>query len=263
MALDLTSIRGVLLDMDGVLWRSTDVIPGAPEFIAFLRQRGIPYGLATNNSSRSVDDYVTRCANFGIPVEAEQIVTSAVVTADEMARQYPPGTPIYIIGGSGLITLLTSRGYIIDPDAAKVIVVGLDAAITYEKLTHGLRCLLRGADFIGTNGDATFPVADGLAPGAGSLIAALQTASGRTARLMGKPQPEMFSAALRRLGSAAENTLMIGDRLDTDILGAQQSGFRTALVLSGVSQRGDIGTITPDAVYDDLRTLHTDWAGTR
>lgn len=259
MPLELTAIRGVVLDMDGVLWRGTDVIPGAPEFVSFLRARHIPYELATNNSTKSVMDYVARCQSLGIAVDAGQIITSSVVTADELQRNHPAGTPIYVIGSIRLTELLTERGYVIDPLAAKVVVVGLDVNITYEKLTHALRRLLAGAEFIGTNGDVTIPQTDGLAPGSGSLIAALQTASGRIARLMGKPQPAMFQSALARLGCTPDGALMIGDRLDTDIFGAQSVGFKTALVLTGVSQRTDIGAVQPDAVYDDLFALCAAW----
>ncbi len=259
MALDLSTIRGVVLDMDGVLWRGQEVIPGAPEFISFLRARGIPYGLATNNSSKSVADYVTRCESLGIAVNPEGVITSGVVTADELARHYPAGTPIYVVGSPRLSELLTERGYLIDPQTAQVVVVGLDVNITYEKLTFALRRLLAGAEFIGTNGDVSIPQPDGLAPGAGSIIAALQVSSGRTARLMGKPQPTMFHSALERIGCEAHEALMIGDRLDTDIFGAQTVGFKTALVLTGVSQRADVGMVTPDAIYDDLFTLHAAW----
>ena len=132
-------------------------------------------------------------------------------------------------------------------------------------LTIGLRCLLNGADFIGTNADPTFPATDGLAPGAGSLIAALETASGRKARIMGKPAPAMFRAALARLGTDAAQTLMIGDRLDTDILGAQQAGLPAALVLTGVTTRAALDApgqlIQPDGVFDDLVALQTAWDG--
>lgn len=260
MPLTLKTVQGVVLDMDGVLWRGTETISGAPEFIEFLQARGIPFGLASNNSSKSITEYIERCRLAGINVSAEQIITSAVVTADELVCVYPAGTPIYVIGSSSLVELLTSQGYVINPKTAKVVVVGLDVNITYEKLTFALRCLLEGADFIGTNADASIPTSSGLAPGSGSLIAALQTASGRVARLMGKPQPTMFRSTVRRLGCTPEQTLMIGDRLDTDILGAQQAGLRTALVLTGVSQRSDIGTVMPDAVYDDLFALRAAWS---
>lgn len=258
-ALDLRTIRAVILDMDGVIWLDADILPGVPDFFVWLCERGIPYAMATNNSSKAVAEYRTRLNNLGIPIGDEHILTSGVVTADELARTYPPDTPIYVIGSDSLVRLLAERGYPVDPDQAQVVVVGLDVTLTYEKLLIAGQRILGGAEFIGTNGDLTLPVPSGLAPGNGSIIAALQAMTGRTARLMGKPEPAMFRAAINRLGVTPLQTLMIGDRLDTDILGAQQAGLRTALVLTGVSRAEEIGPITPDGVYSDLAVLHAAW----
>jgi 4-nitrophenyl phosphatase len=158
-----------------------------------------------------------------------------------------------------LIDLLTRNGYVIDPDNAKVVIVGLDVTLTYDKLKIAGKRLLTGADFIGTNGDLTLPTADGISPGNGSILAALQAMTGRVPRLMGKPEPAMFHSALKRLSSAPDRTLMIGDRLDTDILGAQQAGLRTALVLTGISRADEVGPIVPDGIYDSLATLCAAW----
>ncbi len=245
--------------MDGVVWRSTEILPGVPDFFLFLKARGIPYVLATNNSSKNIDEYVARVSSIGIPIDEEHIVTSGLVTADEMSRAYPAGTPIYVIGSDSLIALLTGCGYVIDPEKAQVVIVGLDVRFTYDKLRIAGRRILDGAEFIGTNGDKTLPMPDGISPGNGSIIAAIQTMTGRTPRLMGKPEPAMFQVALRHLNTQPEHTLMIGDRLDTDIEGAQQAGLRAALVLTGISQRGDINPIVPDVVFDDLAALYTAW----
>jgi len=264
-SLDFRQLRAVLLDMDGVLWRGSQIIPGAPEFIRFLHDRHIVVGLASNNSSRAPAEAAERCRRAGIEVDVEHIIWSGIVTADEMARTYPSGTPIYVVGSPTLIGILDERGYpmVADPKEVRVVIVGYDSSVNYQKLTIGLRCLLNGADFIGTNADPTFPATDGLAPGAGSLIAALETASGRKARIMGKPAAAMFRAALARLGTEAAHTLMIGDRLDTDILGAQQAGLPAALVLTGVTTRAELDapgqSIKPDGVFDDLIALQTAW----
>jgi 4-nitrophenyl phosphatase len=258
-ALDFQTIGGVVLDMDGVLWRSAEILPGVPDFFLFLRDRGIPFVLATNNSSRTAQEYVTRASSLGIPIDADHVVTSGQVTADELARSYPRGTPIYVIGSDSLIGLMVGSGYVIDPDHARVVVVGLDMKLTYDRLQTAGRLILAGAEFIGTNGDRTLPTPDGLAPGNGSILAAIQTMTERAPRLMGKPEPAMFHAALKRLKTLPEHTLMIGDRLDTDIAGAQRAGLRAALVLSGVSGAGDVGSIVPDAIYDDLAALFTAW----
>ncbi len=215
--------------------------------------------LATNNSSKNIAEYVARLNSLNVPVTAENIVTSGLVTAEAMTRQYPSGTPIYVIGSESLIELLTSYGYVVDPGEAKVVVVGLDITLTYDKLRIAGQRILVGADFIGTNGDLTLPTAAGLAPGNGSILAALQAMTGRAPRLMGKPEPVMFQVALERLGTSAEHTLMVGDRLDTDIEGAQRAGLHTILVLTGVSTRSDIGETAPDAVYDDLAALLLAW----
>lgn len=257
--LDLNNIDAVILDMDGVMWRGTETLPGVPDFFLFLGERHIPYVMATNNATRSAMDYVSRIGNLGVPVSAEQIITSALVTAEELGRNYPPGTPIYVVGSPRLIELLVERGYDIDPDNAKVVVAGLDVTLTYDKLRIAGQRILSGAEFIGTNGDRTLPTADGLVPGAGTIIAALEAMTDRKARLMGKPEPTMFYTALKHLGTAPDRTLMIGDRLDTDIEGAHRAGLRTVLVLTGVSQRADIGQIVPDGVYEGLSDLHEAW----
>ncbi len=256
---DFRAIDGVVLDMDGVLWRSAEILPGVPDFFLFLRARGIPFVLATNNSSRNVQEYVARASSLGIPVGDDQVVTSGQVTAEELARSHPRGTPVYVIGSESLANLLMEHGYVIDPGHARVVVVGLDVKFTYEKLRTAGRLILAGADFIGTNGDRTLPMPDGLAPGNGSILAAIQAMTGCAPRLMGKPEAAMFHAALKRLKTPPDRTLMIGDRLDTDIAGALRAGLRAALVLSGVSGAGDVGSIVPDAVYDDLGALYTAW----
>ncbi len=262
-SLDFANIQGVVLDMDGVTWNGAQILPGVPNFFLFLREQHIPYVLATNNSSKNVDEYVARLSSLGVPVEANNIVTSGTVTAEALAQQYPPRTPIYVIGSESLIQLLTSFGYEINPMQAKVIVVGLDTMLTYEKLRIAGQRILAGADFIGTNGDLTLPTADGLVPGNGTTLAALQAMTGCTPRLMGKPEPIMYEVALKRLGTTASHTLMVGDRLDTDILGAQRSGLQTALVLTGVSTRKDVSALPPkelpNGLFDNLAALHDAW----
>jgi 4-nitrophenyl phosphatase len=257
--LDLSSIDGVIFDMDGVVWRGSDILPGVPDLFVFLYEHGIPYVLASNNSSKNPVDYVLRAEKLAIPIDGERIVTSGSVTVEELAREYPPGTPIYVVGSDSLKQLLASRGYVVNSGDARAVVVGLDVTLTYEKIQTAGRHILAGAEFIGTNGDRSLPVPDGLAPGAGSILAAIQAFTGRAPRLMGKPEPAMFHTALNHLGTAPRRTLMIGDRLETDIQGAQHVGLRTALVLTGVSRREDIGAIIPDGVYVDLADLYAAW----
>ncbi len=258
-SLDLNLIRGAIFDMDGVIWRGPEILPDVPGFFYFLQEHHIPYVLATNNSSKNVSEYIARISSLGIPVSADNIVTSALVTIDEMAHTYASGTPIYVIGSSSLAQILTDCGYVIDPESAKAVVVGLDVTLTYEKLKIAGQRILAGAEFIGTNNDLTLPTADGISPGNGSILAALQAMTGRAPRLMGKPESAMFRLAMKQLGTTPEQTLMIGDRLDTDIEGAQRAGLRAAMVLTGISKREDIGAITPDGVYENLVALRQVW----
>lgn len=260
--LSLKDIRAVVSDMDGVLWRSTDILPGAVDFFQFMRAKQIPFVLASNNSSRSPADYVAKIGKAGLgPVTEAEIVTSATTTADYLKAHYPQGTRVHVLGGSGLHGLVADAGFpSVDTDA-DVVVAGLDFDLTYDKLRRAALLIRAGADFIGTNDDVTFPSTEGLIPGAGSLLAALRAATDREPIVMGKPGRAMFETALRILGTAPEHTLMIGDRLNTDIAGAQATGMRTALVLSGVSTRDEAEAADqpPDAIFADLAALTAAW----
>ncbi|MCA9907176.1 MAG: HAD-IIA family hydrolase [Anaerolineae bacterium] len=257
----LANISGVVMDMDGVLWRGDVQLPGVHEWFSLLRTRAIPFALATNNSTKTPTDYVDKLAHFGIDgVKPHQIITSSTTTVDYLRKHYPAGTKVYVVGGDGLRTLLVEAGFQLADDA-QLVVAGLDPQLTYAKLKQATLLIRAGAEFIGTNDDRTFPTAEGLAPGAGSVLAAIQTATDQKPRTMGKPNAPMFEAALAILGTDAEHTLMIGDRLETDIAGAQRVGYRTALVLTGVATADDVdqGTIKPDTIYADLDALRGDF----
>lgn len=259
--MNLSEITGVVIDMDGVLWRGDERLPAVDLFFNLLHARAIPFALASNNSSKTPADYVAKLAKMGIGgVSERQIVTSGTATVDYLLHHYAAGSAIHVLGGDGLKAMVTAAGFNLS-DQANVVVVGIDFNLTYDKLRHATKLIRAGADFIGTNADATFPMPDGLSPGAGSLLAALKTACGREPLVIGKPGKPMFEAALHALGTAAETTLMIGDRLDTDIYGAQQAGYRTALVLTGVNSRADAetGSTHPDGIYDDLAALIAAW----
>ncbi|NLE53271.1 MAG: HAD-IIA family hydrolase [Chloroflexi bacterium] len=261
MTIDFRSIRAVALDMDGVLWRGGQPLPGVREFFTFLQAQAIPYALATNNSTTSVEDYVTKLADAGVPATPAQIITSAVATAEYVRRHYPPDTPIYIVGETGLHQTFAANGFRFDPDAARLVIAGLDRALTYEKIMIAAMRIRAGADFIGTNPDRTFPVPEGLIPGAGTVLAAIQAATDVAPLVIGKPEPTMFEVAVEHLGATPDTTLMIGDRLDTDILGAAQAGLRTALVLTGITTANEAraSNIRADGVFDDLPALHAAW----
>jgi 4-nitrophenyl phosphatase len=261
MPIHFSSIRAVVLDMDGVLWRGSEVLPGVADFFAFLQRQSIPFALATNNSTKTVESYVERLNTIGVPAGAPQVITSSVATADYMGRHYPAGTPVYIIGREGIRQALAERGYPVDPEHAKVVVVGLDFAVTYDMLKTATLRVRGGADFIGTNGDLTFPTPEGLVPGNGSLLAAIQAATDTTPTVIGKPEKAMFETALERLGTRPEQTLMIGDRQETDIVGAKLAGLKAALVLTGTTTaaESDASDEPPDAIFDSLAGLHAAW----
>jgi len=262
MTLDLAALRAAVLDLDGVLWRGQDVLADGLPFFDFARQHGIRTVLATNNSTKTVAAYVARLRQIGVPVEPEQVITSAAATGDYLCARYPPGTPVYIVGQAGIREALAACGFPEDPAHARVVVVGLDTELTYDKLRIAALLIRRGADFVGTNGDRTFPNPEGEMPGAGALLAAVETATDVAPVVIGKPERAMFEVALHRLGAAPGETVMVGDRLNTDILGAQRAGLKTALVLTGVTTRAELATspIQPDAVYDSLAALHAAWA---
>lgn len=262
MALELASTRAVILDMDGVLWRADEVLPGVAEFFEFVRQRQIRFALATNNSTKTVDTYVERLNRFSIPAEPEHVITSAVATVDYIARHAPPGTPVYVIGGEGIRHGLAEQGYPYDARRAEMVVIGMDFQVSYDDLKTAALLIRAGARFIGTNGDRTFPTPEGLVPGNGSILALIHAATDVEPVVIGKPERAMFDVALDRLGTAPDETLMIGDRLETDILGAQRAGLKTALVLTGITTADEAKTasIQADAVFDGLPALQAAWA---
>jgi 4-nitrophenyl phosphatase len=260
--MDFSTIRAVVMDMDGVLWRGDTPLPGMIALFERLRARNLPFMLASNNSTTAPTDYAAKLARLGVAnIAPREIITSSTATASYLQTHYPAGTRVYIIGMDGLRRVLTEAGFTIADEDVRAVIVGGDFEVTYAKLKRATLLIRAGADFIGTNPDPTFPLPEGLAPGAGSLIAAVRTATDCEPVIIGKPGRPMFEAALQQLGTAAAETLMIGDRLDTDILGAQRAGLRTALVLTGVTHRDQLpaSPIQPDAVFDDLPALLDAW----
>ncbi len=259
----LREVRGVLLDVDGVLYRGREILPGAVAFLRFLVERRIPYIYLTNNSTLSPEMYAERLARRGFPATPEQVVGSAEATAHLLRQTFSDSSPrLLVIGEAGLEETLRRYGFgLVDhADEADAVVVGLDRHVTYAKLAEATYALRRGVPFFGTNPDRTFPTERGLAPGAGSILAALEAASDRKPTIVGKPEPPIFELALARLQQPRHAVLMIGDRLDTDILGARRLGLRTALVLTGVTREAPPpGPHSPDLVLPSLAELHALW----
>jgi 4-nitrophenyl phosphatase len=250
-------LDGLVLDMDGVLWRGAEPMPGLALFFETIRQRKIHFILATNNSTRTVDQYVEKLGGMGVRVRPEQVLTSAFATADHLLTLTGRGASVYAVGEVGLMTALESRGFQVTAQGADFVVAGLDRGLSYDKVAKAMELIGNGAQFIGTNPDLTFPTPDGPRPGAGSVLAAISAASGVEPVIVGKPQPLMFQQALTRLGTRPEGTAMVGDRLETDILGGIRAGLRTILVLSGVTQHEQLAQspLQPDWVFEDIRAL--------
>lgn len=259
--MSLSQIKAVISDMDGVLWRGDNRLPGMVELFAFLRENEIPFALATNNSGRHTDNYVKKLARMGVEnITPHQLVTSATATVDYLKAHYDKGTRLHVIGNEGLFQTLTEAEFTITDTDVSAVVVGLDFAFSYDKARQAT-LLINQQDvaFIGTNPDTSFPSPEGLVPGAGSLIQMIQSVTGIAPTIIGKPKSAMFEVALARVGARPEETLMIGDRLNTDIQGASAVGMQTAFVLTGVNTRADIEDIQPDYVFDGLPELLNAW----
>lgn len=258
MGLDRTKIRAVILDMDGVLWRGHKPIGNLPAIFKEMDQLGWKVILATNNPSATVEQFLEKLLRFGVVLRPDQIITSTVVASQYLKAKYPDAGPIYIIGEPGMVETFERAGFSHSSrENVLAVVAGIDRQLSYEKLKQASLLIRSGKLFIGTNPDKTFPVPEGLAPGTGSIIAAIEAATGTQATIMGKPMPEMYKVCLQRLGSSPEETLVIGDRLETDILGGQTLGCRTALVLSGVTTEEAAAAWTPnvDWIGQDLTSL--------
>jgi 4-nitrophenyl phosphatase len=258
----LAPIQHLIIDMDGVLYRENAPLPGLVDFFAFLRQRSIRFVLATNNSTRTPEQFVEKMAGLGVQITPADLITSAQATAAYVRQLAPPGTSIYAIGQAGLTTALQEAGFVLNSRRAEFVVVGMDTHVTYEKLKTATLLIRRGATFIGTNPDATLPTPEGEIPGAGSILAAIQVATGVVPRIIGKPEPTMFQQAMARLDTTLDTTAALGDRLETDILAAQRTGLLSLLVLSGATDRALLAesTVQPDLVFEDITDLRTKWA---
>ncbi|HSQ57141.1 MAG TPA: HAD-IIA family hydrolase [Gemmata sp.] len=247
---------GFLIDMDGVLYRGAELIPGAERFVRELLTRGIPFRFLTNNSQRTRRDVVARLNRMGLEVDEEHVFTSAMATARFLAQQKPDGTA-YVIGEGGLLTALHQHGYAVvdhDPD---YVVVGEGRTFNLELVEAAVRMILGGAKLIATNLDPNCPTQNGLRPGCGAMVAMLETATGVKAFSVGKPSPVMMRAARKELGLTTDETTMIGDTMETDILGGVQLGFHTILVLSGGTKDTDLPRFAyrPEVVVPSLAEL--------
>jgi NagD protein len=227
------------MDMDGVIVRGSQVVPGAPEFIKRLQDRGARFLVLTNNSMYTPRDLANRLRRMGIDVPDDGVYTSGITTAQFLHGQRPGGTA-YAIGEAGLTTALHDVGYVLSEHAPDYVVLGETATYSFERITTAIRLIMDGARFIATNPDTVGPSDGGIAPATGSVAALVERATGVSPYFVGKPNPLMLRSALRSLDVHSGDTVMIGDRMDTDIVMGIESGLETILVLTGVTSRDQI-----------------------
>ncbi len=258
-----THINALIIDMDGVLWHGNKPLKGLNDFFNTLRERQLDFILATNNSTLTPAEYTQKLAKMGVTVAEKEILTSSMVTAAYLVAHYPPEkNKLFMIGERGLKEALLAQEFILktvdDAPDADVVVCGLDRQLEWNQLATATLTLRAGAQFIATNSDTTLPTELGLVPGNGSILAALETATGGIKPLcLGKPEPLMYQHALKLLKRQASETITIGDRLDTDILGSVRANIRSVMVLTGVSSKEDLKKVDyqPTWIMDDICVL--------
>ncbi|HEX8237184.1 MAG TPA: phosphoglycolate/pyridoxal phosphate family phosphatase [Abditibacteriaceae bacterium] len=271
---DISRLSALIFDLDGVIWRGNMPVPGAVESVARLRAAGKRCFYCTNNSRKAPADFVAALAGMGIEAEEEEIMTSSSATALYLSQQLTGDFSAYVVGEDGLTAALRKVGARIVSDReaesngdnwsdfpVDCVVAGIDRHFTYDKLRLAQRFILNGARFVATNRDSTFPVANGVVPGAGSIVSAIETASGISPVTIGKPQPLMMHLLLQKFSLAPDETAMIGDRLDTDIIAAHRAGIGALYVATGVNTLEEAqrarGDLKPDVLLDDLPALCT------
>ncbi|MGN6240937.1 MAG: HAD-IIA family hydrolase, partial [Cellulosimicrobium cellulans] len=232
-------ITSWLTDMDGVLVHEGHAIPGAPEFVRALRDKGRPFLILTNNSFFTARDRRARLATSGIDVPEESIWTSALATAQFLSDQIPNGSA-YAVGEAGLTTALYEAGYTLTESDPDYVVLGETRTYSFEAITKAIRLILGGSRFICTNPDTTGPSQEGPLPATGAVAAMITAATGRKPYFVGKPNPMMFRSALNRIDAHSEKTAMIGDRMDTDVVAGIEAGLYTYLVMTGSTKMSDV-----------------------
>jgi len=238
------NIKALILDMDGVIWKADAPIGNLPEIFNRIRQRGLKFVFATNNGTKTPQEYQEKLRGFGVTIETWQVVTSAMGIAFMLAQKYPPRTKIFMIGEDGIRVALEEKGFEIlsveNASEAQAVVMGIDRGINFDKMAEATLLVNAGIPFYTTNTDKTFPTPRGEIPGSGSWLSVITSATGINPIVAGKPFPYLMELSLERLGTKKEETLVVGDRLETDIAAGQTVGCPTALVLSGVSTREQI-----------------------
>jgi 4-nitrophenyl phosphatase len=256
-SLKATQIKALILDMDGVIWRGGQAIGDLPAIFNRINDLQLKVLLATNNSTRTIDQFLRKLQEFGLRLEIWQIINSSEAAAEILKEKYPTGGPAYFLGEEGLYQSMQAAGFYHDPELAQFVIAGLDRDLTYEKLSQATLLIRKGVPFFGTNSDRSLPTPRGLEPGAGSVLAAIEAATDVPPVVFGKPQPDLYKIGLNRLHTAPAETLVVGDRLETDIAGAQNIGCRSGLVLSGATNEKQAlqWEPAPDLIAKDLASL--------
>jgi NagD protein len=248
--------KNYLIDMDGVLVRGNVPIPGAIEFLERLTARGAKFLILTNNSIYTPRDLQLRLQRIGLDVPDGRIYTSALATAKFLHAQRPGGTA-YVIGEAGLTTALHEIGYLLTEHDPEYVVLGETTAYSFERITHAVRLVEAGARFIATNRDVNGPTDTGTAPATGAVAALISSATGVRPYFVGKPNPLMMRTALNTIDAHSEESVMVGDRMDTDIAAGTESGMETILVLSGVTRREDVNRFPyrPTQIFESVAEI--------
>ena len=251
MERDIDQIKakcGFIIDMDGVIYHGNKLLPGTTEFVQWLKDNNKKFVFLTNNSEKTPEELQSKLKRMGIEVDADKFFTSALATAMFLISQKPKGSA-YIIGEAGLINALYNVGYTmnsVDPD---YVVMGESRTYNYEKIEHAVNLVLKGAKLIGTNSDLSGPVENGIVPATKALIAPIELATGKSAYFVGKPNPLMMRKGLKKLNCTREESIIIGDRMDTDILAGIESEIDTCLVLSGITTREEMSAFAYQPKY--------------
>ena len=248
-----------LIDLDGVIYRGNELLPGAQEFIAWLENNQKKYLFLTNNSFATGEQILAKLERLGIPADSAHLLTAGQAAIQNIARRLPGGT-VYVVGEQPLTELVEANGLkpaSVDAQQADAVLVGLDRDFDYAILTSAMNAIRAGALFITINRDPVLPIAGGFIPGCGALAAAIEVASSVTPEVVGKPEPMLLQEAMHKLGSQPGETVMLGDGLQIDILAGQNAGTHTLLLLSGSNSREDLekSSIKPDHVYENLADL--------
>lgn len=254
---ELHLLKGLIIDMDGVLWQGDAPMPGLHEFFNVLKERQIKFILATNNNTQTPQGFVEKAGRMGVEVLPDQVINAAVATVHYLCSKYPPGSRIHVVGEASLKGLISNAGFELADTTVQAVVATMDRQLTYDILKRATLLIRAGADFIAPNNDPSYPTPEGIVPGGGAIVAAIATASDCQPLIIGKPESWMFRISLERMHLGVAETASLGDRLSTDIVGGHRLGMKTILTLGGVSTLTDVETspVKPTWVFSGIDEL--------